>query len=570
MPQAGRPAQPIAPQRWNRHRPLQSFNMLERRMTFDANLVRGLQSTIRHNGPKRAILDGERTYTWSEFGSRVVRLAGALHAMGVGAGSRFAILSRNGFRAEELKWAGLWLGAVPVPVNWRLAAPEIAHILRDADCLCVFAETEFCRHFSHPSLREWSSRLMNFGSACGPEAPSYESLLERSTAIDPADPHPDDDAILLYTGGTTGCSKGVRLSHTNILTNALQFGLGIGARRHDVYLHAAPMFHSGGLLATSWLLLGAAHCYLPAYSPQAFLELIERRRVTAVIAVPTMLIEAVRHPAFSSFDTSSVRALVYGSAPMSIEWVDRIADAFPHAEFANAYGLTEATPILSIFDAREMRAAIDEARRSGRRDGPLLSVGKPNLLNELRVIGGDGREVGVGEVGEIVARGPNIMNGYLNLPEETRAVLHDGWLRTGDIGRIDEEGYVYVLDRAKDMLISGGENVYSAEVEAALNRHPAVAEAAVIGVPDERLGETIMAVIVPAAGARPTPDELTCHCRDWLGGFKVPRRFAFVETLPRSALGKVLKTALRRDFVATSGAGCGRSDPPALQRQAMI
>jgi long-chain acyl-CoA synthetase len=543
--------------------------MVEGLVTFDANLVRGLRSTIRHNGPRQAILDGERTYTWSEFGSRVARLAGALRSIGVSAGSRLAILSRNGFRAEELKWAALWLGAVPVPVNWRLAAPEIAHVLRDADCLCVFAETEFCKPFSHPSLAEWSSKLLIFGNASGPQAPVYEGLLERSTAIEPADPRPDDDAILLYTGGTTGRSKGVRLSHINILINALQFGLGIGARRHDVYLHAAPIFHSGDLLATSWLLLGAAHCYLPAYSPQAFLEMIERRRVTAIMAVPTMLIEAVRHPAFSSFDTSSVRALVYGSAPMSIEWVERIADAFPHAEFSNGYGLTEATPILSVFDAREMRAAIEEARRTGRRDGPLTSVGKPNLLNELRVIGDDGREVGVGEVGEIVARGPNIMNGYLNLPEETRAVLQDGWLRTGDIGRIDEAGYVYVLDRAKDMLISGGENVYSSEVEEALYRHPAVAEAAVIGVPDERLGETVMAVIVPAAGARPTPDELTRHCRDWLGGFKVPRKFAFVEALPRSALGKVLKTTLRREFTAMFEGGRRRSDPPDLQRRAM-
>jgi long-chain acyl-CoA synthetase len=277
-------------------------------MSFNANLVRGLQSTVRHNGPRPAILDGERTYSWAEFGGRVARLAAALRSMGIRAGSRFAILSRNGFRAEELKWAGLWLGAVPVPVNWRLAAPEIAHVLGDADCLCIFAETEFHRHFSHPSLAEWSSKLLTFGDASGQDAPIYESLLERSACINPADPDPDDDAILLYTGGTTGRSKGVRLSDANILINALQFGLGIGARRQDVYLHAAPTFHSGDLLATCWLLLGAAHCYLPAYSPQAFLEIIERHRVTAIMAVPTMLIEAVRHPAFPSFDTSSVRS----------------------------------------------------------------------------------------------------------------------------------------------------------------------------------------------------------------------------------------------------------------------
>jgi long-chain acyl-CoA synthetase len=494
------------------------------------------------------MLDRDRCYTWAEFGERVARVAGAFRSMSIDAGARYAILSRNGFRAEELKWAGLWIRALPVPVNWRLAPSEIAHVLADADCRAIFAETEFRRLFEHPALAAWAGKLTTFGSASGHDAKIYESMVSSVEAVMQADADPEEDAILLYTGGTTGRSKGVRLSHTNILSNALEIGLGLEARRQDVYLHAAPMFHSGDLIATAWLLLGATHCYLPAYSPQTFLEAIVRHRVSAMTAVPTMLIEAIRYPGFSSFDVSGVRLVFYGSAPTAFEWIERFARAFSEADLATGYGLTEAAPIVTIFDPRDLHAAIEEARRSGRRDGRVLSVGKPNLLNELRIVGTDGRDVAAGQVGEIAARGPNVMKGYLNLPEATEEVLQNGWLRTGDIGRIDEDGYLYLLDRAKDMLISGGENIYSTEVELALYRHPAVAEAAVIGVPDDKLGETVMAVVVRAPGAQPNENELRDHCREWLGGYKVPRRFAFVEALPRSAFGKVLKPALRKQF----------------------
>jgi long-chain acyl-CoA synthetase len=510
-----------------------------------SNLVRALQSTIRHSARRPAMLDRDRCYTWAEFGGRVARLAGALRAIGIGAGARYAILSRNGFRAEELKWAGLWIGALPVPLNWRLAPPEIAHVLADAECRAIFAETEFGKFFEHPALAAWARKVRTFGSASGDEATIYESMVASTEAATEADADPDEDAIVLYTGGTTGRSKGVRLSHGNILSNALEIGLGMGARPQDVYLHAAPIFHSGDLIATAWLLLGAAHCYLPAYSPQVFLETIARHRASVLFPVPTMLIDAIRHPGFSSFDVSGVRIVFYGSAPTAFEWVERFARVFPNADVTTGYGLTEAAPIVAIFDPRDWRAAIEEARRSGRRDGRALSVGKPVLLNDLRIVAADGRDVAAGEVGEIAVRGPNVMKGYLNLPEATEEVLKSGWLRTGDIGRIDEDGYLYLLDRAKDMLISGGENVYSTEVEQALYRHPAVAEAAVIGVPDERLGETVMAVVVCAPGTRPSDDELRNHCREWLGGFKIPRRFAFVDALPRSAFGKVLKPALR-------------------------
>ncbi len=512
------------------------------------NLVRALRAVIRHNGPRPAMLDVAKTYSWNEFGERVGRAAGALKALGVDPGARFAVLARNGFRFEELKWAGFWLGAVPVPINWRLAPPEIAAMLDDAEVKALLVENHFQSALDHEALGAWKKKAVVIGDSAGPSLGAYEDMIARASALPPADPAPDDDAMLIYTGGTTGRSKGVQLTHANIIANGMAFGLAIGARREQTYLHAAPMFHSADLLAMGWFLQGAAQCFLPAFSPGAFLDAIQQFRVGAVVTVPTMLIATVSDPAFGKYDLSSWKTLIYGAAPMAIEWIERVAKAFPNANFSNSYGLTETAPDLTVFDPGEFRDAIQRAATTGERAGPLTSVGKPNVLNEIKIVARDGKEAKPGETGELLARGPNIMKGYWNRPEETAAALKDGWLHTGDVARIDEDGYVYLLDRLKDMVITGGENVYSSEVEAVLHRHPAVAEVAVIGVPDQRLGETIMAVIVPKPGTTPTEDDIAQHCRQSLGGYKIPRRFAFVEKLPRSAMGKVLKTELRNTY----------------------
>jgi long-chain acyl-CoA synthetase len=506
-------------------------------------LSAALYRTIRHNRNGTAILDDERYFTWGEFGERVGRAAGVLAGRGVGRGARFAILSRNGYRFEELKWAGFHVGAVPVPINWRLAPPEIRHILEDSGCQTVFVEDGFLAVFQTEELAGWREGVVCISPA-STALPCYETLL--ADANEPAVAHtdPDDDALLLYTGGTTGRAKGVRLSHWNILSNALAFGLGVSARRDDVYLHVAPMFHSADLLGTCWFLLGAGHCYLPAFSPAEFLRVIAKHHVTAMTKVPTMLMMTLSDPVFERADISSVRTLIYGASPMALEWIRRVAAAFPRTNLFNCYGLTEVAPDLTIFDAREFRAAIE----SGNRDGPVASVGKPNVLNELRVVGPDGTDVAVGEAGELWARGPNIMKGYLNLPEETHKALGEGWLRTGDIARVDENGYVYLLDRLKDLIISGGENIYASEVEAALHQHPGVHEAAVIGVADDKLGETLFAVIVAAPGVTLAQDEIIAHCRKRIGGYKIPRRMAFVDAMPKSALGKILKTDLRKTY----------------------
>ena len=500
-------------------------------------LGQALASTARHNAERIAILDGDSRITWTHFAERVARAAGALAQRGVRRGDRFAIYARNSRRFDELKWAGFWLGAVPVPINWRLAPPEVAHILEDSTVGLIAVEDEFARFFEVDVLAEWSDRLLGLPDA-------YEAALAEATPAPMGEASEDDDAILLYTGGTTGRSKGVRLTHRNIVSNALAFGLGTGARRDDIYLHVAPMFHSADLLGTAWFLIGASHAYLPDFSAVAFLEAIERYKASATVVVPAILMATVSDPNFGKYDVSSLRLLGYGAAPMAYEWIERTARAFPRGCLSNSYGLTETAPDLTIFDPAEFIAAIE----SGDRSGIVTSAGKPNALVELRVVGPDGRDVPDGEAGELWARGPNIMKGYLNLPKETKAALAGGWLHTGDIARIDQVGYVYLLDRMKDMVITGGENVYSSEVEAALHRHPGVREAAVVGLPDERLGEALFAAIVPAPGAKPSVEEIIEHCRPLIAGYKIPRRIDFVEAMPKSALGKILKAELRKMY----------------------
>jgi len=500
-----------------------------------------LDANIAHHGNRPAIIAGQDRWTYGEFGARIYKLAEVLADLGLSRGDRYGIFAKNSAAFEELRWAGFVTGIVPVVINWRLAPPEIAHVLDDSACRIIFLDEAFTQVFGDPNLRQWQDRLQPLGAIL--EA-RIAAVRPAGTPAQAGDIYPDDDAMLFYTGGTTGRAKGVRLSHWNIISCGIAFGLGVGARPGDIFLHVAPMFHSADLLATAWFLGGAAHCYLADFSPAGFLEAIANNQASVTVTVPAMLMAVVSAPGLIDADTSSLRTLIFGASPMAFEWTERVAAAFPDADFLNCYGLTETAPDLTIFEARAFRTAIE----SGDRAGIVTSVGKPNALVDLRLMGPDGEAVEPGGVGELWARGPNIMKGYLNLPDETAAAISDGWLHTGDVARIDEDGYVYLLDRLKDLVITGGENVYSAEVEAALHRHAAVAEAAVIGVADGHLGETLFAVIVLRAGAEATPDALISHCRNLIGGFKIPRRYAFVDSLPKSALGKVLKADLRSQY----------------------
>ncbi len=511
------------------------------------NLWQALERTIRHNLERTAIVenkDGTATMmTWREFGENVEKASGVLKSQGIAKGKGFGICLKNSPCYDELKWAGFRIGAIPVPINWRLAPPEIVHILEDSGAETVFVEADFLPLFDAPELKAWRAKLICTNDLEeDTDIRRYRDLLAVAKVPKAAEINPDDDAIILYTGGTTGRSKGVRLSHTNIMTCSVAYTMGLQGKPDDVYLHVAPMFHSADLLATGWFLIGAGQAYLPMFSPPALFDAIEICDVTVMILVPTMVIMMLNDPGFSAFDRSSLRRLAIGSAPLAPELSKGLAEGFPDVGLSNTYGLTEVAPDLTIFEPDEFREAI-------KKDLPhRASVGKPNVFVDLKIIGSDGNEVASGESGDLWARGPNIMKGYLNLPEQTAEVLVDGWFHTGDVARFDENGYVYLLDRTKDMIITGGENVYSTEVENVLYKHPDIMECAVIGVTDKKMGEKLMAVVVRRPDTDPTPEDIIAQCREVIGGYKIPRLIEFVDAMPKNAMGKILKNKLRNIY----------------------
>jgi long-chain acyl-CoA synthetase len=453
---------------------------------------------------------------WGDHVTRVAALAGGLAAAGVGAGEAFAIIAPNSARYTEWLHAGYWSGAVPVPINHRLAPPEIAQILEDASCKLLLHGRDF-------PVASWT----------GPRLAIEDDHL--STPLAPRVARPDDLALLLYTGGTTGRAKGVKLTHGNIVANGLQVGLAMQATAADRFLHAAPMFHAADLLSTCFTLVGASHAYLPAFSGGAMLRALSEQAITVAFMAPTMIILTLQEPDFARFKLDRLRLLFYGSSPMAAEWVKRAMAGFPSAGLEQGYGLTETSPILTVLDPDDHRAALSDGRLD-----VLRSAGRAVPGVELRV------DAAPGQIGEVLVRGPNVTPGYLNRPDETAAAFEGSWFHTGDMGQLDPTGLLTLVDRKKDMIVTGGENVYSSEVEAVLYAHDGVQEAAVIGVPHATYGEALLAVVVARPGVPLDPQMLIEHCRGRIGGYKIPRRIELVAALPKSAMGKILKTELRR------------------------
>ena len=504
-----------------------------------------LTRTERLYGSRPGIIDPEGTFTWSQFMDRVRRAAGMLQSLGVKRGERFGILCRNSFRQCELMNAGYWMGAIPVPGNYRLAPSELAYIYDNAECKLVAVEDVFADLLAEDELKPWAGDPLWF-HAPGSKAPgkSYDALLETA---DPAPLHQpkseDDDAVLLYTGGTTGRSKGVRLSHKNVVSNGLQTSFTMRPNKYDVYLHVAPMFHSADLFGTTYTLAGAAHAYLPQFSGKEALSAIQDLGVTQLMLTPTMVIMTLQEPDFASYDLSKLRVLFYGSSPMDAVWIKRALEAYEGVELIQGYGLTETSPILTLLPHEDHVHAVE----TGNLDF-LRGCGQPVPMVEMKIRDTDGNEVPPNTPGEITVRAPNVSKGYLRRPKETKAAFRDGWFHTGDIARMDEDGYVFLLDRSKDMVITGGENVYTSEVEAALYKHPEIHECAVVGVPDETYGEALLAVVVAVPGKTLSDDVLIAHCRDLIGGYKIPRRYVYLDELPKSAMNKILKHELRATY----------------------
>ncbi len=513
-------------------------------MTTLVSLLKRAQTRYADN---TAIVGPSRNLTWRAFVERIARASDFLSRSGINREDRFAIISTNSFRQAELIYAGYWGGAIPVPVNFRLAAKEISLILADCDPACLFVETCFQDILETPELSSFKSRCFYLPSP-GDEAAigEYEAALADCDIACPQEVGEDDLAILIYTGGTTGQSKGVKLTHRNIITNGMQLVEALAIKPSDIYLHVAPMFHSADFIGTGFSMLGAAHAYLSTPTPESILEALVETKASVLMLPPTLIIGMLQEPGFASYDLSQLRCIFYGSAPMAVQWIEKTLVAFADVELVQGYGLTEASPILTTLGNDEHRKAIEGEGRKR-----LKSIGRPVMGLDLAIVDDRGREVGTGESGEIAVRGGNVTKGYLNLPETTAQAIDNDWFHTGDIGKTDEYGYVYLLDRKKDMIISGGENVYSQEVEDVLYQLPNVHEAAVIGIDDDKFGESVFAVIVYKPGFSLTEEEVISHCRNHIGSYKIPRKMAFVDALPKSAVGKILKTELRKIYAKT-------------------
>lgn len=502
-------------------------------------------------GPRLAVADGETRLTYSQLDDRVRRLAAALQTLGLEPGDVVACLSHNGFRYLEAFLAAPVAGVALAPINTRLAPPEMEFILNDSGARVLLLQSAFLPQFDAIKDRLSNVRhvvLMDGGNTAG--LAGYETLLEQADPqrIRPRDWSTDDMALLCYTGGTTGLSKGVMLSQRNLVSNALHAIQMMELSERDVWLHVAPMFH----LADAWACqaltaLGAMHVFMERFSAQGVLEAVERHGVTATSVVPTMINQMLEVPGASRYRLGSLRRVIYGAAPMPVERLNAAVALFGPV-LSQCYGQTESSPFLTNAG---LRGTLLDPSEQGRRR--LASCGQPLLGVELRIVDPMGRDVAEGEVGEILARGPNIMLGYWNRSKETAAALEGGWLHTGDLAHWDSERWVFIVDRAKDVIISGGENIYSTEVEAALYKHPAVLEAAVVGVPDERWGEAVKALVVLRQGQSVTAESLIAHCQQWIAKYKCPKSVDFLPALPKSGAGKILKSELRKPYWPARG-----------------
>jgi acyl-CoA synthetase (AMP-forming)/AMP-acid ligase II len=486
----------------------------------------------------------DRRRTFAQMGDRVARLAGALRGLGLNPGDRVGMLSLNSDRYLEYYMAVYWAGYAVNPVNIRWSAAEIAYSLDDCDTRVLIVDDQFAPMV--PDLKQRSkvlSTLIHAGEGATPDGMlSYESLIDQSQPVEDARRGDADLAGVFYTGGTTGFPKGVMLSHAGLYVNALSIVAEGAVRDGDVGLHAAPMFHlADGAFMNAMFACGGTHVMIPAFAPVAVLQAIERERITASLLVPTMIQMTVDHPDVPKHDLSSLRSVIYGASPISEALIDRATLALPKASFFQAYGMTELSPVATMLRP-------EFHTKEGRALGKVRSAGRPTYCAEVRIEDVDGHELPRGQVGEIVVKGPGMMLGYWNKPEESAQALRGGWMHTGDAGRMDDQGFVFVVDRIKDMIVTGGENVYSAEVENAVLQHPAVATCAVISIPSDQWGELVHAVVVLKPGATATAEDIQAHCKTLIAGYKCPRSMAFVDALPLSGAGKVLKTKLREPF----------------------
>ncbi|MGH3665591.1 MAG: acyl-CoA synthetase [Egibacteraceae bacterium] len=486
--------------------------------------------------PDKALATFEGTpTTYGEMLDRVRRLAGGLRGHGIGRGDVVGILAHNSTAFLEVVFAANHLGAIAMPVNWRLSPKEVTYILDNSEAKMLVSEAAL-RDIAVPAVEgaEGSVRILGFDAMHEARWPTLDELRGSKPVIEDEQVAGDDLHRLMYTSGTTSHPKGVMITHDNLLWKNVAHVGEFGVTPDDVGLVCGPLYHVGALdlTATTMIYAGASMIIHRTFDATAVVEEMSRGTVTNVWLAPAMLNAILSLPDLHQWDLSSVRYVIDGGEKMPEALINRLQDAFPGAWFADAYGLTETVSGDTFLDKRKTLER-------------LGSVGKPCLHSEVQIWDSEGREVPPGEQGEIVLRGPKVFKGYWKNPEATEAAFRGGWFHTGDLGQMDEDGYLYVVDRMKDIIISGGENVASLEVERVLYGHPAVQEAAVVGRPDDRLGEVPVAFVALKSDQHATEGVLIEHCREHLARFKTPKAVQFIDELPRNPSGKVLKRVLR-------------------------
>jgi long-chain acyl-CoA synthetase len=489
-----------------------------------------------------AVWDGDTRRTFGELARRVDALAAALRSLGIEVGDRIAILDFNSSRYLEAYYAAAQAGFVLLPLNARLSPPEIEYILNDAGAKVLLVSQQF-----FPLVEEVRSNIgslkniVAYGAGPSPQGTwDYEELIAKGGTAPRADTAPHDICQIYYTSGTTGLPKGVCLTYANMTASMLDSAVGLGLTYDDVWMHAAPMFH----LVDAWSiwampLVGGAQVPMH-FEPELFFKTVEQTGTSAVALPPTLISMVVNHPKIRDFDLGRLRMIMFGGSPTPLGLLQKAAQVLPTA-YVHAYGITETSGIVTLMRPEQILAKPGAA-------GHAVAHIRAEVVDE------GGSVLPAHAVGEVVIGGERVMQGYWNKPEATAEALRNGWYHTGDMGYFDDERNLYIVDRKKDMIISGGENVYSVEVESVISTHPAVLEVAVIGVPDDRWGEAVKGIVVLHSGRRVTEEELIAFCRTKVAGFKTPKSIDFsAEALPKTGPGKIAKRRLRDPYWQGSG-----------------
>ena len=496
-----------------------------------------LKHAVQDHPAAIAVVDGPRRLAYSEIGQRVQSLAAHLAARGMGRGDRLAIIDQNSLAFLESYFAAAALGAVLCPINTRLSPAEVRFILQDAEPRLILCRAELCTLLP-PSSSEDVIVIDDL----------YEQIVACDGGFTEVELNGEALAQLYYTSGTTGRPKGVMLTHDNVGVHASAALQELSITADDRWAHIAPMFHLADAWATfAVTLAGGRHVMLSAFEARAALELLQGEAVTLSNLVPTMLNLMLKHPARATYPCPSLRLLLSGGAPISPDLVRRIMAQFQGAEYVQTYGLTETSPYLTLSKLDQDHRALCAEEQLRLR----AKTGRPFAAVDLKAVDANGEPVPADgcTVGEILARGPTVTPGYWRRPEETTAAFtEEGWLRTGDLATVDALGFYDIVDRKKDMILCGGENVFSIQVENTLYAHPAVLEAAVFGLPDETWGEQVCAAVVLRPGRKATADQLIDHARQTLARYKAPRQIFFLDELPKTGSGKITKKVLREVF----------------------